>query len=196
MVGLLALAACSSAEPAAQELPSATVPTAPATTTTTDPYAVPAVIDAAYVNRVLAGLDAVVGDVVRMVVRTRTIPREAYDRLRAIYATDARLQLKIDSLQQDLRAGLAGYRLPEPGNKLSTVTEVLSQRQGCIFMQVSRDYSASSLNPSPQLTTQWIALRLLEHSRDPNGYNATGWSYLYEGFDRGFLPPSPDPCLG
>ena len=35
-----------------------TLATVPAPTTTTNPYAVPAVIDAAYVNRVLAGLDA------------------------------------------------------------------------------------------------------------------------------------------
>jgi hypothetical protein len=40
------------------------------TTVPADPYAVPAVIDAAYVNRVLEGLDAAVGDVVRIVYRT------------------------------------------------------------------------------------------------------------------------------
>ena len=38
-----------------------TLATVPAPTTTTNPYAVPAVIDAAYVNRVLAGLDAADG---------------------------------------------------------------------------------------------------------------------------------------
>ena len=50
------------------------------TTTTTNPYAVPPVIDAAYVNRVLAGLDAAVGDVVRMVVKTDPAPRDIVQR--------------------------------------------------------------------------------------------------------------------
>ena len=44
--------------------PTATVPQG---TTTTNPYAVPPVIDEPYVNRVLAGLDQGVGDIVRLV---------------------------------------------------------------------------------------------------------------------------------
>ena len=194
-LAMLVLAGCSSAEPA-EDVPSATVPTAPATTTTTDPYAVPAVIDEAYVNRVLAGLDAAVGEVVRMVVRTRTIPREAVDRLRAVYATDARLQLKIDSFQQDLRANLPGYRLPEPGNKRSVVHEMISVEPQCIYVRVQRDYSASSIDPIPELATQWIAIKPLDRSRDPFAYNQVRWAYLYEGFARGFSAPATDPCRG
>ena len=88
--------------------PTATVGTEPPRTTTTNPYAVPAVIDIAYVNRVLAGLDAVIGDVTRIVVRTRTIPPDAYDRLKAAYGTNDLLQLTIDSVQSDMRRGLQG----------------------------------------------------------------------------------------
>ncbi len=47
-----------------------TLATVPPATTTTNPYAVPAVIDVAYVNRVLAGLDAVMGDAGRSLVRS------------------------------------------------------------------------------------------------------------------------------
>ncbi len=87
-VALLVLAACGGdKEPLG---PTATVPQP---TTTTDPYAVPAVIDEAYVNRVLAGLDQAVGDIVRLVVSTRDIPPEVIDRLKAMYVGDA-LQLK------------------------------------------------------------------------------------------------------
>src|SRR5205085_10070389 len=68
-------------------VPTATVPVA---TTTTNPYAVPEVIDEAYVNRVLAGLDAAVGDMLRLVVSARTIPPEALERLRALYIGDHR----------------------------------------------------------------------------------------------------------
>ena len=74
--------------------PTATVPQA---TTTTNPYAVPPVIDEAYVNRVLAGLDQAVGDVIRLVVSSRTLSPEALDRLRTIYVGDA-LDLSIKGI--------------------------------------------------------------------------------------------------
>jgi len=61
---LMTLAACKESGSASPPVNGATVPTAAPTTTTTNPYAVPQVIDAAYFNRVLAGLDAVEGDVV------------------------------------------------------------------------------------------------------------------------------------
>jgi hypothetical protein len=192
VVGLLALAACSSAEPAAQ-VPSATVPTAPATTTTTDPYAVPAVIDAAYVNRVLAGLDAVVGDVVRLVVRTKTIPPEGVERLRAIYGTDAMLDLILDSLSRDLAQGLSAYR-QDPGDRRSSVSELISGDKSCIFARVARDYSAVSLNPLPQLTTQWVGLVPLDQTRDPRRHNAVGWMLVYDGAERNFGAPPTNPC--
>lgn len=168
-----------------------TLATEPPRTTTTNPYAVPAVIDAAYVNRVLAGLDAVNGDIVRLVVRSRTIPREAYDRLRAIYGTDEWLQLQIDSFQSDLRKGLPGYR-PEPGNAITTVTQIKSIKPACIFAQVNRDYSAVGTNSTPS-DTQWVALRPLDTARDPAGYNRTSWALTYEGYTPTRSQP-PDPC--
>ena len=64
LVGLVVLGACGGGDDDALG-PTATLPQA---TTTTDPYAVPAVIDEAYVNRVLAGLDQAVGEVTRLVV--------------------------------------------------------------------------------------------------------------------------------
>jgi hypothetical protein len=191
-LSLVLLASCASGTRKAAP-PSATVGTAAPTTTTTDPYAVPAVIDAAYVNRVLAGLDAGVGDVVRMVVATKTIPREAYDRLRALYATDAMLQFKIDSFQSDLADNLPGYR-STPGNKITTVASLLSTSSRCIYAKVSRDYAAVSVAPNPNLATQWVAIQPLDPSRDPNHYNSVRWAYVYDGFERGFLPPSSDPC--
>ena len=106
------LAGCSSGdEPAA---PTATLGTAPATTAAADPYAVPPVIDEAYVNRVLEGLDAAVGDVVRMVVRERTMPREVLDRLDALYLGEF-VQIRRDLLAADLQSGLSNYH-SVPGN--------------------------------------------------------------------------------
>ena len=82
VVTTLVVAACSSGSGEAEQR--TTVPTAPALTTTTNPYAVPEVIDAAYVNRVLTGLDAAVGDVVRIVLAAGHVTPESLDRLEAL----------------------------------------------------------------------------------------------------------------
>ena|SRR5947209_10507424 len=175
---LVAAAACSSGKPKAT--PSATVPTAPAQTTTTDPLAVPDAIDAAYVNRVLAGLDAVVGDMARVVVQSKTIAPEAISRLRALYKTDSRLQLEIDILQEEARHGFSDYR-SAPGNQKTEVKKLITQRATCIFAQVTRDYSAVVTTPAaPQ--NQWVILVPIDRSRDPLNYNRTSWMYAYDGF--------------
>ncbi len=189
---LAASAACSDSS-ADKATPTATVATEPPPTTTTNPYAVPAVIDVAYVNRVLAGLDAAVGDVTRLVVRTRTIPREAVDRLQAIYADQDFLQIQIDNYQADMRKGFAGYK-PDPGNKSTAVSRLISGRATCIFAEAHRDYSAVGINTSNAPHTIWIALRPLDQTRDPNHYNPTPWAYVYDGFPPDRSQP-PDPCV-
>lgn len=188
---LAASPACSDSSPD-KASPTATVATEPAPTTTTDPYAVPAVIDAAYVNQVLAGLDRVMGDVTRLVVRTRTIPPEAYDRLRALYPDDERLQRSIDSFQRDLRQNLSGYRA-DPGDKASTVTQLITATPACIFTQVERDYSNVGTTPLSALNAQWIGLKPLDTKRDPSGYNLAKWVFVYEGFPPDRSQP-PNPC--
>jgi hypothetical protein len=193
-LALTASAACSSgggSKGSAGAGATVTVATEVPRTTTTNPYAVPAVIDVAYVNRVLAGLDAAVGDVVRIVVRTHTIPREAYDRLRSLYGTDDDLQLTIDSFQDDMRRNFSGYRL-DPGNKVTTVVQLISIRTTCVFARVTRDYSAVGTNPKTA-DIQWVALKPLDKLRDPNNYNSTLWAYIYEGFPPDHRQP-PDPC--
>jgi hypothetical protein len=188
---LTASSACTSSS-ADRASSGATVPTEPATTTTTNPYAVPAVIDAAYVNRVLAGLDAIRGDASRLVVQTRTIPRQAYDQLRSAFGADDALQLEIDTIQSNMRNGFVGYS-PVPGNELATVKELIANRSTCIFARVTRDYSAIGPGASTASDRNWIALRRQDPNRDPNGYNHTGWAYVYDGFLPNRNQP-PDPC--
>lgn len=191
VVGLLG-AACGGSDDRADLGPTATVPEAPSSTTTTNPYAVPEVIDVAYVNRVLAGLDQAVGEVVRLVVKTKTIPPEAVERLKALYVGEF-LQLTIDGFQKDMRNGFAGYQA-SPGNKKTTVAGLRSARSDCIFAEVRRDFSEVSLDPNPQLSTQWVALTQSGNS-DGNGYhyNPTLWRFKYDGFQPGFVAPK-DPC--
>ena len=189
---LAASAGACSPGPADRTGPTATVATEPPPTTTTNPYAIPAVIDAAYVNRVLAGLDAVVGDVLRTVIRTSSIPRDAYDRLKALYADPDFMQIKIDGYQRDIRDEFKSYR-SNPGNKISTVSQILSAKTTCIFVKVQRDYTAVGLNPLAELDLQWVGIKPLDLSRDPSRYNPTTWAYIYDGFPPDRSQPS-DPC--
>ncbi len=184
MLTVLLSAACTGkSEPLG---PTATVPHA---TTTTNPYAVPAVIDEAYVNRVLAGLDHAVGDVVRLIVDTKTIPPEAIERLKTLYVGDA-LQLAVDLFQDDMFNSFRGYK-EHPGDGATTVTRLITVRPNCVFAEVYKDFSAVGTNPDPAFSTQWIAL--VPYPMDSKGINPTGWAFSYEGFQRDFSQPE-DQC--
>lgn len=181
---LMAAGGCSSPTPVAGS--GATVPTEPERTTTTRPYAVPAVIDAAYVDRVLAGIDAVMGDVVRMTMANKAIVPEAYDRLKAVYAdSHGLMQDQIDLLQSQTRRGFPGSR-PQPGNTATTVTHLVAATPSCIFARAKRDFSAVSTSPSSVLDPLWLSLRPADPARDPAGYNQTRWAVTFEQvfFDR------------
>jgi len=169
--------------------PAATLPVG---TTTTNPYAVPAVIDEVYVNRVLAGLDQAYGDITRIVVSTRSLPPEVLARLKALYVGDL-LQLQIDLFALELAQGLPAYKV-SPGNQRSVVTKLISVRPTCIFAEVSRDQSAVGTTVDERLARQWVALAPADAAVELTGYNPTSWQFLYDGFQEGFTQPQ-DPCL-
>ena len=188
---LAASAACSDSR-ADKASPTATVATDPPPTTTTNPYAVPAVIDIAYVNRVLAGLDAAIGDVLRIIMRANTIPTEAFDRLKALYADPDFLQIQFDNYQSDIRKKFASYKSP-PGNQTTTVVRLITAKTTCIFAQVQRNYAAVSASGAPDPHALWVGLRPIDEAQDPNHYNPTLWAYTYDGFPPDRSQP-PDPC--
>jgi hypothetical protein len=193
MVGLVsAVAAAACSEGGAQVgVPSATVGTEPPTTTTTHPYAVPPVIDATYVNRVLEGLDKAYGDIVRLVLNSRGLVPQASAQLRSLFGTDRELQLELDRFQEDMRSGFRGYRNP-PGNQRTFVDHIVAASSECIFARVLRDYSAVSQVLAVE--TEWVALSRLDISRDPTGFNTTGWAYTYHGFPPPGFPDPPNQC--
>ena len=166
-------------------------PIAEPSTLPPDPYAVPAVIDAAYVNRVLEGLDAVMGDVVRIMHRTRDVPPEVIDRLEALYLDRENVNHRLIGLQNDLRQQFAGYR-ESPGNKKSTVDALLDVSPSCVFVRIKRDYSQVGTNAGAEPKTEWIGLKPADRTRDPSRYNPTPWMIALEGFQAdGSQPPSP-----
>jgi hypothetical protein len=170
--------------------PTATLPRG---TTTTNPYAVPPVIDEAYVNRVLSGLDHSVGDIVRLIVSAGTISPEAVERLKAFYVGRA-LQLQVDSFQKDEFEQFRGYK-ENPGDQITTVAQVIDGKPECIYARVTIDFSAVSRQPDPTFSTQWVVLLPSDPAKDPMRYNPTGWTFLYEGFNQDLSAP-PNLCAG
>ncbi|MGI8685055.1 MAG: hypothetical protein ACR2MO_08225 [Acidimicrobiales bacterium] len=171
--------------------PITTVPTAPGettaapvTATTTppaDPFAAPAVVDEAYVNRVLAALDKVDGDALRSVVATRTVDRSAIERTRAIY-NDPEFDVELASLHRVLTPDrLAAFRSP-PGDRRTEVRRISSSRPGCLVVEVTLDFSAVALSPpafSPN-ERQVIVLVPTQAGANPKGLNPTPWSIRYD----------------
>lgn len=131
------------------------------------------------VNRILAGLDTVMGDLQRILVRERRITPEVTDRLQAIY-TGPELLNQIDAFKIDVRDGLAGYKSP-PGNRLTVVSRLISTGRECVFAEVTRDYSPTSSGPAQRPARLYIVLVPRSSVDDPKGYNPTSWAMLYDG---------------
>ena len=182
---LALLPACASTHPSAT--PQATVPV---TSATADPYAVPAKITPAYVQRVLDALDSVDGAATREIVSERRLTKHALDQLRAI-DSDRWFTEVTDTWADELAKGLPGYR-SNSGVQRDTVTDLISEAPKCIFASVMSDYSEISTQSSaPQ--RNYIVLRPLPSGRDTSGVNPTPWLVDLEGYNSAGLQPA-DPC--
>lgn len=163
-------------------------------TTTTDPYAIPPVIDAAYVNRVLAGIDGVVSDVFRLVIEKKSIPPEAVTRVETVYQHPEDMHFLLSGLQQNLATNFEDYR-PVPGNRKSTVERLISASGSCVFVEAFRDYSEQlvSADDDVRRVASWIALAPKDPAADPARYNPTPWVISLEKL-RSDGPQPPSPC--
>ena len=171
---LLVAAACNGDDDGGSSAPPPS--TTASTTTPTDPYAVPAVIDEAYVNRVLAALDQVEGDAVRTLVTTRMVGAEAVKRLRAVY-NDPQFQEERDGLIRSLATDLSEYKNP-PGNRRTTVLRLVTRDPNCILAEVNKDFSdvVRSSPPKPADEVDILTLRPTQGDGDPDNLNPTPWS--------------------
>jgi hypothetical protein len=131
------------------------------------------------VNGVLAGLDGVMGDLQRILVRERRITTEVTDRLQAIY-TGPELLNQIDAFRADVANGLAGYKAT-PGNRVTTVSRLVTVSPICMLAEVFRDYSpiAEGVAPAPQ--SLYVILVTKHEADDPRRLNPTPWAMLYDG---------------
>jgi hypothetical protein len=164
---------------------------APTTATTAVSYAVPAQIDAVYVGRVIQALDHVYGDAIRIMVRDRAVDEPFLKHLLAIY-TDRFFRLAQDAWVKDVSRGLPG--LPgSPGDAITTVQRLLRAEPVCVVAAVSRDYSPSRTDPTPDPQQHYAALIPKPADRDPGGLNPTPWILTYDGFTQDGSAPE-DPC--
>ncbi len=134
---------------------------------------------AATVDRILAGLDGVMGDAQRMLVRERRITPEVTARLQAIYVGPELLN-QIDAFRADVGKGLVGLRDP-PGNRVTTVSRLITVSPICIFVQVTRDYSPTTAGAAPAPTSLYVVLVSKEEGDDARQLNPTPWAMLYDG---------------
>lgn len=135
--------------------------------------------EAATVDRILAGLDGVMGDLQRVLVRERRITPEVTDRLRAIYVGPELLN-QIDAFRADVANGLVGMKNP-PGNRVTTVTRLITVSPICIFVEVTRDYSPVTAGAAPRPSSLYVVLVTKDESDDPRQLNPTPWAMLYDG---------------
>ncbi|MGH9122606.1 MAG: hypothetical protein ACRDYC_11820 [Acidimicrobiales bacterium] len=168
---LLVATACGSTSPGARPPP---VTRASAPATTVDPDVVPPVVTPAYVNAVLAALNHIEGNAVRLEVATGTIsPQEVAD-IRAIYNDPefaSRSQILSESLLQlDLSK-------PDPGDAVTTVVNLMTATPACIFAAVSTNLDAVTKAPTPPAASEYAMLEPKTPGNDPQDLNPTPWAY-------------------
>lgn len=190
--------ACSSDDDGGGSTP-ATQPAPPTTTTTiiqpADPYAIPEVIDEAYVNRLLAALDQIDGDILRRVVASEGIDAEVPKMLRAIY-NDPQYDEELEGIRRVLGRGLEAFRRP-PGNRKTTVERLVEARSDCVFFEARTDSSEvlKVVAPEPQGELELLTLRPKQKGADPSGVNPTPWSVANaEVIERGAVAPGRATC--
>jgi hypothetical protein len=135
--------------------------------------------EAATVNGILSELDGVMGDAQRLLMRERRITPAVTDRLQAIYVGPELLN-QIDAFRADVANGLVGIKDP-PGNRVTTVSRLVTVSPICIFVEVSRDYAPATAGAAPRPSKLYVVLVTKTEADDPAKLNPTPWAMLYDG---------------
>jgi hypothetical protein len=138
-----------------------------------DPYAIPDVIDEAYVDRILTTLNALSGDALRDILRHRTYTASADQIIWAVFV-GAQREITIDTwgLAAADGDGLDDYA----GGDLKTTTRnIVEARNDCIAVSVSNDRSLLLKDPPP-VASGYVVLVPLDPDHDSNSLNPTPWA--------------------
>lgn len=161
----------------------------PATSSTSVDYSVPAVIDVAYVEKVMAALDHVYGDAIRILAKERQISKEFLEHLAAIYTPD-QFEFTQGIWVRDVSSGLSGLRR-DPGDPKTHVQELMRAERACIVVRVDRDFSPIN-EPADKATPQEYVALVPASNEHP--LNPTPWILSFDGFvatPEGAVPEQP-----
>lgn len=165
--------------------------TVPPTPTTADPWAVPAVIDTAYLQRVMDRLDRSLGDAFREMVTAKAVDPKVDQILSALYAGD-----ELTRTEQAFRTAathLDKYRTV-PGNPSTTIQTLLSNNHRCIYFKASRSLAAAFVNTPPARDSiAYVAIQSVP-TASTGTTNPTHWVLILDALSpTGTIPG--DPCL-
>jgi hypothetical protein len=156
------------------------------TSTTAVSYAVPDVIDAAYVGRVIQALDHVYGDAVRHLAKTRRVDEEFLKPLVAIHNP------RIFGLVQDLWVKLQAKEFEglrsEPGDPVTRIDKLLRADRECVLIEGDQDLTPFFDTDDPTNHHPYIGLTPIQAGRNPGNLNPTPWTVNFAGSSGGQLP--------
>ena len=163
----------------------ATSTTVAPTSTTLGPeaYEVPAVIDQAYVQRVVSAYDKVLGDAIRVLKRDGGLSEEFLKHLLAIYtAEEFEFQQKLWA--ESVAQGRVERTPEDAKDPVTTVTELRRADRTCVVARAERDFSPNLTGEqaeSPQ--DDFVVLVARDMDRDPLSLNPTPWVLAFDGYN-------------
>jgi len=143
------------------------------TTGPADPYAVPEVIDAAYVERVLAALYAVDGEALRSALDKGAVDAEVIGLLQAIYV-EPQLRIEVEALIRAL-GDTSGFKRP-PGDRVARVGRLRQVDRRCVIAEAVFDFESVVEQPSPAPGGETLIIALVPRGSAEGTPNPTGWS--------------------
>lgn len=181
--------------PSASSSPPSSDATSTSAAPTTDPFAIPEVIDAAYVNRVLEALYRIDGEVTREVLASGDVQPNVIEKISDIYR-DPQLTRELQALPALLEGDRSRFRNP-PGDRQVFVTSVVEVASDCIVALVESDFSAVVAIPPPKdpNVVGVVTLAPASTRADGGGSNPTPWSIVSaELISRAAVPGEATQC--
>jgi hypothetical protein len=162
------------------------VTTTTSTSTTLAPasYAVPEVIDQAYVQRVVSAYDKVLGDAIRVLKRDGGVSDEFLKHLLAIY-TQPEFESQTRGWQQAAAEGDLDKRPAVPDDPVTRVVRLARADAKCITAEVDRDLRPTlqpGVEPAESDQPDYVVLVRKKPDRDPTASNPTPWVMAFDGF--------------
>lgn len=158
--------------------------TSSTTSTTAVSYDVPAVIDLAYVQRVVSAFDHALGDAIRVLVRDRAMSDEFLQYLVGLY-TEPEFETQQRAWSESVASGFIERTASPPGDPKTTVFRLERSDPKCIIVRADRDYAATLKRGETQPVTaqdDYLVLVAKGTNRDPLAINPTPWRMSFDGY--------------